>query len=79
MAGFDLHTWMAKMRLWFNHNVRDYVLALKQGNITFRQLPYLIRERRLWLQVMKNFRELEGSWIGAIRRNILIFKGHPHK
>jgi hypothetical protein len=53
--------------------------ALKKYNITIQQLPFLIKEWRLWLQITRNFREVEGSWSGACRRYVRMFRNRPDK
>ena len=58
---------------------RNNLLAYKQANITLRQIPNRMREIRLWLQITKNFREIEGSWTGALRRYLVMFQGRPRK
>jgi len=60
-------------------NVRNSLAALQQDNMTLKQLPHMLRHRRLWLQVLKNMREIEGSWPAAIRRTLLMYEGHPRK
>ena len=55
----------------------DNVVALKQYNITLRQLPYLIREWRLWLQITRNFAMIEGSWLKGLNTYLSIFEGVP--
>ena len=59
--------------------MRNSLAALKQDNMTLKQLPHMVRHRRLWFQVGKNIREIEGSWPKAIRRTLLIHEGHPRK
>ncbi len=59
--------------------VRDNLIALKQNNITLRQMPYLIREWRLWLQITRNFKMIEGSWLGGLKIYLSIFEGIPVK
>jgi len=58
---------------------RDNLVALKQSNITLRQIPYLIREWRLWLQITWNFKKIEGSWWKGIKTYSSIFEGVPQK
>ena len=70
--------WITNARRQYR-NSRDNLLALKQCNITLRQIPHLMRELRLWLRVTKNFREIEGSLKGALHRYLLIFQGRPRK
>ncbi|RJP78244.1 MAG: hypothetical protein C4522_13295 [Desulfobacteraceae bacterium] len=52
---------------------RTNLNALKQNNIWLGQLPYLAKEWRLWLRITRNFREIEGSWAGAVRRYLRMF------
>jgi hypothetical protein len=59
--------------------VQNSLAALQQDNMTLKQLPHIVRHRRLWLQVLKNMREIEGSWPAAIRRTLLMYEGHPRK
>ncbi len=58
---------------------RDNLSALKKYNITIKQLPFLLKEWRLWLQVTRNFREIEGSWSGAFRRYVRMFTNRPDR
>ena len=58
---------------------RNSLLAFKQANITLKQIPYLMREMRVWLRITKNFREIEGSWTGVLRRYLVMFQGRPRK
>lgn len=53
--------------------------ALKQANVNARQLPGMSRQFRLWFQIIRNLREIEGSWPGAIRKYMWLFKGVPRK
>jgi hypothetical protein len=53
--------------------------AMKQANITMRQLPGMGREFSLWLRITRNLREIEGSWPGALRKYMWIFTGVPRK
>ena len=53
--------------------------AMKQANVASRQLPGMSKEFRLWLQITRNFKEIEGSWTGAIRTYMRMFKGVPRK
>ncbi len=55
------------------------LLAMKESNITLRQVPNLVREWRLWFQITRNLRELEGSWWGVLRRYLSIFRGQPRR
>lgn len=51
--------------------------ALKKDNIRLGQLPYLLREWRLWLQITRNFREIKGSWSGVVRQYLRMFGNRP--
>jgi hypothetical protein len=53
--------------------------ALNQDNMGSSQLPHLVRQRKIWFQILKNLREIEGSWPAAIRRTFLMYEGHPRK
>ena len=53
--------------------------AMKQVNLSGRQLPGIAREFRLWLQITRNFKEIEGSWPAAMRTYMHLFKGVPRK
>ena len=55
------------------------IQAMKQANINTRQLPGISREFRLWLQIIQNLREIEGSWPGAFRKYMWLFTGVPRK
>ena len=57
--------------------LQDNFIALKQSNITPRQLLYLVRQWRLWLQVTRNFAMIEGSWLKGFKTYASIFKGSP--
>jgi hypothetical protein len=58
---------------------RDRLKALKQYNINIKQIPSLMHERDSWIRVIKNFRELQGSWSGSIRLLLKLFEGNPRK
>ena len=58
-------------------HLRNNLDALKKDNIWFGQLPSLAREWRLWLQVTRNFREIKGSWFGAVRQYLRMFGNRP--
>ena len=49
--------------------------AARERNFTLRQLPAIWRGRATYLQIAKNFRELEGSWHGGIRSLLDVFTG----
>jgi len=57
----------------------DSLKALKQSNLWIGQIPHILRNMRTWWRITKNFRELEGSWPGAIRRYNHLFTGRPRK
>ena len=59
--------------------LQSNLLAFKEYNMTMGQLPSLIRERHLWIRITRNFREIEGSWSGALRRFLIMFQNHPRK
>jgi len=59
--------------------VLNSLAAVEQDNMTLKQLPHIVRRRRLWLQVLRNMREIEGSWPAALRRTFLTYEGHPRK
>jgi hypothetical protein len=59
--------------------VLNSLAALKQDNMSLKQMPHLVRDRRLWFQLLSNIREIEGSWLAAIRRTLLMYEGHPRK
>jgi hypothetical protein len=58
---------------------RDNLSALEKYNITIKQMPFLLKEWRLWLQVTRNFKEIEGSWSGALRRYVRMFTNRPER
>ena len=53
--------------------------AMKQANVATRQLARMCMEFRLWLRITANLKEIEGSWPGAIRAYMHMFKGVPRK
>ena len=57
--------------------LHDNLIALNQANITFRQLPHLVRQWRLWLQITRNFAMIEGSWLKGLKTYLSIFEGFP--
>lgn len=57
--------------------INDFLLALRQSNITVRQLPKLMRQWRTWLQLTNNVHVIEGSWWTTFRRFLKMFQGHP--
>ncbi len=58
---------------------RGNLFALQHNNITLRQVPYMIREWRLWLQITRNFKTIEGSWLGGLKTYLSIFEGFTVK
>ncbi len=67
-----------RLQQWFRMT-RGNLQAFKQANVSPRQLPALIRERAVWIQVIKNLYLIEGSWTGALKRLSLVMKGYPKK
>ena len=49
--------------------------AARERNFTLRQLPAIWRGRATYLQIVKNFRELEGSWYRGARSLMDVFTG----
>lgn len=47
--------------------------AARERNFSLQQLSAMWRGRATYLQILRNFRELEGSWFGGIRRFADIF------
>jgi len=52
---------------------------LEHNNISPAQFAAIMRERKLWLQVLRNFVLLEGSWILGLKKMASLFKGRPIK
>ena len=52
---------------------------MKQSNITMAQMPYIVKEFRLWWQITRNIKDLQGSWTGVLKVYLRIFKGLPQK
>ncbi len=67
-----------KKAKWYS-DIQRNLAALKQCNITIGQLPFILREWRLWLRITRNFREIEGSWMSAILRYIRMFEDRPQR
>lgn len=44
-------------------------------DLTADQVAALWKERKVWFQIVKNFRELEGSWILGLRKLASLFEG----
>jgi hypothetical protein len=59
--------------------LKRYLLMFRQGNITLRQLPHLLREWRLWLRITRNFSEIEGSWMRGTFHLMRLFQGYPER
>ena len=51
----------------------DTVRITKQKNFNYKQYLSIWRGRKEFLQIAKNFRKLEGSWLGGIKKLISIF------
>jgi hypothetical protein len=49
--------------------------AARKSNFTFRQLPPMWRGRATYLQIVRNFRELEGSWYRGLVKFVDVFSG----
>jgi len=47
--------------------------AARERNFTFRQLLAMWRGRATYLQILKNFKELEGSWYGGVKKFVDVF------
>ncbi len=56
---------------------KDRFTAMKQYNMTTHQLRAVFREKRMWFRVLKNLREIQGSWSGALGLMMKIFEGRP--
>ena len=50
-----------------------------QKRLSRSQLAGIIREKKIWIQMAKNLRELEESWTKVVRKNYLFVKGKPKK
>jgi len=48
----------------------------KQKNITPKIFFEIFRERKLYMQIFRNFRILEGSWIKAFKKYYNIYGGN---
>ena len=51
----------------------DKAKEARQRNVTYKQLPSLWQGRKEALQIARNFKELEGSWLGGIKKYMSIF------
>jgi len=49
--------------------------AARERNFTYRQLLAMWRGRATYRQIIKNFKELEGSWYGGVRKFVDVFTG----
>jgi len=58
---------------------RKNLEALKQANITCRQIPHLLKSGRVWWRVAGNLHEIEGSWISVLKTCLHLLKGDPGK
>ena len=55
--------------------VIDTIEVWKANNVTRAQMVAIFKGRKIWLRVLKNFRELEGSWPRALKKMSKIFQG----
>jgi hypothetical protein len=51
----------------------------KERNFGYKQVLAVWRERKLYLQLMMNFRKLEGSWLRGIKKTIDVSSAVTHK
>jgi hypothetical protein len=51
----------------------DSAKEAQQRNMTYRQLPSLWQGRKEALQVARNFKELEGSWLKGMKKYLSLF------
>ena len=51
----------------------DKAKIIKQKNFSYRQGPAMWRTRKESLQILKNFRRLEGSWLDGLKKYLSIF------
>jgi hypothetical protein len=58
-------------------SARDSIKAIGEQKLSRSQLAGIIRERKLYRQISKNLRELEGSWPRSLRRQLLLLQGQP--
>jgi len=49
--------------------------AARDRNFTYRQLLAMWRGRATYIQIIKNFRELKGSWYGGLKEFMDVFTG----
>ena len=54
--------------------LRKNLDAMALRNMTGKQMRPICRRWRLWYRVSANLRQVEGSWYGAIKRYMHIFK-----
>jgi len=59
--------------------IRNSFIAPRQDNYFPRQLPHMVRDSGIWIQMVKNLREVEGSWTSTIRRLLLMYEGVPRR
>jgi hypothetical protein len=50
----------------------DKVKNAYRHNLTYRQLFCIWRGRKEFIQIVKNFRKLEGSWLRGIKKSMSI-------
>ena len=58
-------------------SARDSIKAVREQRLSRSQLAGIVRERKLYRQISKNLRELEGSRTRGLRRQLLILQGKP--
>ena len=56
-------------------SIKEMYELMKAYNMTWRQAVAVYRERNVWIRILKNFHELEGSWPAALKKMALIFQG----
>jgi hypothetical protein len=60
-------------------DIKKNIQALKQANITPSQMANLMKASDIWWKISVNLREIEGSWSGAMKKYLELFKGVPRK
>ena len=60
-------------------SARDSIKVIREQRLSRSQLAGIIREKKLYRQISKNLRELEGSRSRGLRRQLLILQGKPRK
>jgi hypothetical protein len=60
-------------------SLSDMMEVWKASNVTWRQMAAVFRGRETWLRILRNFRELEGSWPRALMKQARIFQGKAVK